>query len=420
MKNIRYLLFCFFLWVLPALASAHAPNQSYTFFRIYESSIEGYFEITTDDLNRALGLELSRGMTLEALQPFIPKIQEYVLDKTAFSSKFGSHPVHFTETSLFVGGNLGDYVQLYFSLDGITEIPASLEMENRMLFDVAPNHRSLVVVEYNWKAGIHNNESMVSLSFTPDDARQSLDLTGASVMNGFLAMIESGMHHIFIGIDHILFLLALLLPAVVRRRPGGGDLAPEYATKFAAFPVVIAASAFDWSPVERFKPAFIYVVKTITFFTVAHTLTLSLAALNIVVLPSRIVESIIALSIGLAAFHNIRPIFKNSDWVIVFGFGLFHGFGFASVLKDIGLSGEFMTLSLLGFNLGVEAGQVAIISLIFPVLYLIRRLRVYPNILVYGSVLLILISMFWFVERSFEVDLPVRHYLNKAIEMVSG
>jgi hypothetical protein len=376
--------------------------------------------MTTDDLNRALGLNLTKGMTVEELQPFIPQIQEYAKSRVAFSSSLGSHPFQYTETSIFESGNLGDFVQLFFKLDGITEIPDGLDIENRLLFDVLPNHRSLVVVQYNWKAGIHNNESMVSLSFSPDKTRQTLDLTDASILKGFLAMIESGMHHIFIGIDHILFLLALLLPSVVRRKENGGDLAPEYATGISAFSMTATAQAFDWTPVERFKPAFIYVVKIITFFTIAHTITLSLAALNIVVLPSRFVESIIALSIALAALHNIRPVFKHSDWVIVFGFGLFHGFGFASVLGDIGLSGEFMTLSLLGFNLGVEVGQVLIISLIFPVLYLIRKMKIYPGLLVYGSVLLIFIAMYWFVERAFEVDFPLGGYVNRALEMLFG
>jgi len=420
MENFKKFMLGLLSALIPVFMFAHAPDQSYTFLRVYETAIEGRFEITTDDLNKALGLELAKGITLEELQYYLPRIQEYALGRTAFSSQFGSHPIQFTETTIFEEGNLGNYVQLHFTLQDLTEVPATLDLENSLLFDVAPNHRSLVVVEYNWKAGIHNNESMVSLSFSPDDTRQSLDLTNASVLKGFLAMVESGMHHIFIGIDHILFLLALLLPAVVRRKRGPSEPVPAYANRFAAVPVAMAASAFEWAPVEKFKPAFLYVLKIITFFTVAHTITLSLAALQIIVLPSRIVESIIALSIALAALHNIRPVFKYSDWIIVFGFGLFHGFGFASVLGDIGLSGEFMTLSLLGFNLGVEVGQVIIISLIFPVLYLIRRMKIYPGLLVFGSMLLILIAMYWFVERFFEIDLPLGRYLNKIHEMVFG
>jgi hypothetical protein len=150
-----------------------------------------------------------------------------------------------------------------------------------------------------------------------------------------------------------------------------------------------------------------YILKVVTFFTIAHTITLSLASLNIIVLPGRIVESIIALSIGLAAFHNIRPIFKGKDWLIAFVFGLFHGFGFASVMADLGITGEFLTLTLLGFNIGVELGQIVIIALIFPILFFIRNFKFYSKFLVYLSVVLIIISLYWFVERAFDIDLTL-------------
>ena len=159
------------------------------------------------------------------------------------------------------------------------------------------------------------------------------------------------------------------------------------------------------------KTAFIYIIKVVTFFTIAHTITLTLASLKIIMLPSRIVESIIAFSIGLAAYHNIKPIFKMKDWVIAFIFGLFHGFGFASVLSDLGLTGEFLTFSLLGFNIGVELGQVAIIAGIFPVLYLMRTYNFYPKFLVYTSVFLIIISLYWLIERAFDINLMLDDYL---------
>lgn len=99
--------------------------------------------------------------------------------------------------------------------------------------------------------------------------------------------------------------------------------------------------------------------------------------------------------------------------MIAFIFGLFHGFGFASVLGDLGLTSEFLTLSLLGFNIGVEIGQLVIIFMIFPVLFLIRKSRFYPKILVYGSLLLIVISLYWFIERAFEIDLLIEGYIRK-------
>ncbi|MEM9820357.1 MAG: HupE/UreJ family protein, partial [Bacteroidota bacterium] len=246
----------------------------------------------------------------------------------------------------------------------------------------------------------------------PGEEQQQLDLKDASIWKGFWALIKLGVWHIWIGLDHILFILALILPAVVRRRDELTDMTtvlevgPEYSK--------------SWMPVAKFSPAFLYIVKIITFFTIAHSITLALAALGYINLGSRFVESIIAISIALAAVHNITPIFKSREWVIAFGFGLFHGFGFASVLGEKGLSGDYMVLSLLGFNIGVELGQLLIICMIFPFLYLLRRVNLYPKIVTYGSVVLIIISIYWFIERMFEVDLPAGKYFWMAYRAIFG
>ncbi|MEL6140485.1 MAG: HupE/UreJ family protein, partial [Bacteroidota bacterium] len=271
------------------------------------------------------------------------------------------------------------------------------------LFEVDKKHRGMLIVEHNWKAGIFENEALVSNIYSPGNIQQSLSLADTSVWKGFWALVKLGIWHIWIGLDHILFLFALILPSVVRRRKNTDG-----------------SSSWSWVPVEDFKSAFWYILKIVTFFTIAHSITLALASLKIINLPSSLVESIIAISIALAAFHNIRPIFKSREWIIAFGFGLFHGFGFASVLGEKGLSGDFMAYSLLGFNLGVEIGQVAIICLIFPVLYLIRKHKAYPKLINYGSILLILISIYWFIERAFGIDLPLGAYVLRLKEAIFG
>jgi hypothetical protein len=168
-----------------------------------------------------------------------------------------------------------------------------------------------------------------------------------------------------------------------------------------------------WHAKEKFFPAFMYVVKIVSIFTLAHTITLSAATLGFVSLSSRLVESIIALSIAVAALDLLTPIFRGRLWMIVFAFGLFHGFGFASVLSDYPIPDSYLTLSLLAFNLGVEAGQIAIVAAVVPVLFLLRNQFFYiPIILKLGAVVLIVVSMYWFIERGFEIDLPAGEYWN--------
>lgn len=403
-------LLVFLLLFTPLVSYAHKPNQSYIYLRVYEKDgVEGRFEVNYVDLNKILATNFDKKTSFEEFEPYLEQLQKYFLSHTSFNSTFGNHKISYIGASRGNVG-LGSFLRLNFKLENSLNVPDELEVEYSGIFEKDDTHRGFLLIEYNWKAGVINNEAMISLSFTPDDTKDTLSITDTSVWKGFVAMVKQGIWHIWIGLDHILFLLALILPSVVRRWSD-----PRIAQSTVDRPEIKKSGSitWDWFPVERFKPAFLYIVKVVTFFTLAHTITLSLASLQLIDLPSRLVESIIALSIGLAAYHNIRPIFKGKDWLIAFIFGLFHGFGFASVLADLGLTSEFLTLSLLGFNIGVEIGQLVIIFMIFPVLFLIRRSRLYPKILVYGSALLIVISLYWFIERAFDVDLLIEGYIRK-------
>lgn len=399
--NILKFLFLFFLISPIFNAYGHHPDNSLIYLRIYETAgIEGRFDININELNEVLGLNLDKDPDLESVRPHLDKIRAYLLENTQFSSTYGDHRIVFTDKLDKLKTTFGAFILFYFELENSEKLPDDLQVTFKTFIEENPGHVNLLGIEYNWKAGMINNEALIALDFSKNDWTKSLSLTDTSIWKGFQAMIKQGIWHIWIGLDHILFLLALILPSVVRRigNPKGEE---------GAATLSVASGGSVWKPVERFRPAFIYILKVVTFFTIAHTITLTLASLNIINLPSRLVETIIALSIGLAAYHNIRPIFKGRDWVIAFVFGLFHGFGFASVLSELGLTGEFLTLSLLGFNIGVEIGQVVIIALIFPVLYLIRKSKYYSKILLYLSILLIIVSLYWFVERAFDIDIPL-------------
>ncbi|MEM6963221.1 MAG: HupE/UreJ family protein [Bacteroidota bacterium] len=394
----------FFIFLLPSLLSAHAPDQSYLYLRVYKAGVGGRFEITAKDMNKALNLNLEDRLSMKAIQPHVSAVQDYILSRASFKAGNQTYQIRFVEPTVLNLDEMEDFAQFHFELDGITEMPEALDIYYDLLFDKDPIHKGMLVVEYNWKAGIVDNEALVSNIYSKDDTRQSLSLKDASLWKGFVALVKLGVWHIWIGLDHILFIVALILPSVMRRRETVSDV----------------TSDSTWIPVESFGTAFWYIIKIITFFTIAHSITLALASLNIVNLSSRIVESIIAFSIALAAFHNITPIFKQKEWIIAFGFGLFHGFGFASVLGEKGLSGDYMILSLLGFNLGVELGQVLIICMVFPVLFLLRKQKIYPAIIKYGSMVLIFIAMYWVIERAFDTDLTLGTYFWKAYNSVFG
>jgi hypothetical protein len=142
----------------------------------------------------------------------------------------------------------------------------------------------------------------------------------------------------------------------------------------------------------------------VTAFTLAHSITLSLAALQIISLPSRWVESAIAASVVIAALNNLRGRIDSRRWVMAFGFGLIHGFGFASVLADLGLPQGALVLALVGFNLGVELGQLAIVAAFLPLAFWLRETRFYQlGVFRLGSVLVALIASWWLVQRVFDL-----------------
>lgn len=380
-----------FLFALPPTAEAHKPDQSYLFLSVYKDRIEGRYELSLSDLNRAVGISLTNPLSEEEVRPHNARLQAYIASRSDFAG--GNYPIKWGEVkvnNLDPGDGEEDYVGFYFTLDNVTDIPDDLPIRYELIFDQQPNHTGGLIQEHNWKAGVLDNYTRLSAIFTPSEMQQTLDLTNGSVWQGFTALVKLGMWHIWIGLDHILFLVALILPSVVRRKP--------------KTVLTEGKKAWEWVPVPAFKPAFFYILKIVTAFTVAHSITLALASLGYVELNSRLVESIIAFSIAVAAFHNIIPIFKAKEWVITFIFGLFHGFGFASVLGEKGLSGDFMAYSLLGFNVGVELGQVLIVLAIFPILFLIRKTKFYPHLLFWGSIFLILMAMHWVIERAFDFN----------------
>ncbi|RZL01187.1 MAG: HupE/UreJ family protein [Rubrivivax sp.] len=209
-----------------------------------------------------------------------------------------------------------------------------------------------------------------------------------SFWSGLGRYIQDGMHHIAIGTDHILFLVCLLLVSVWQRQ-GHPPWWPPMA---------------GWRARTPWHGSLREVLKLVTAFTLAHSMTLGLAAFGVLSPPSRWVESLIALSVLLAALDNLLPLLRGPRWVVVFGFGLVHGFGFAGALQDLGLAKQDLAAPLLGFNLGVELGQLALVSIALPVMALLRKTGVYRWLVVGGGSLFIAaIALVWLIERVFDV-----------------
>ena len=248
----------------------------------------------------------------------------------------------------------------------------TLALDYRLFEGLDPQHRGLL----NF---VENGRSR-SVVFSADAPHRIVGGDSGGPLAQFATYLHEGVSHIWTGFDHILFLLSLLLPAVLVRECHG------------------------WRSAASFRAAFVDVAKVVTAFTLAHSITLTLAALSIVALPSRLVESGIALSVVLAALNNLVPVVADGRWIAAFGFGLLHGFGFAGALHDLGLPTGSLALSLAGFNLGVEGGQLAIVVAFLPLAFALRSTWTYRRmVFAGGSAAIATVASVWLVERAFDV-----------------
>jgi hypothetical protein len=259
--------------------------------------------------------------------------------------------------------------------------PAVLDIGYTLFADIDPQHRGLL--------NLAANGATRAAILGPQAPQQAFALAQVNRWQQFVDYLVDGVWHIWIGFDHILFLVSLLLPAVgtwVAHGAGGGRA--------------------QWRPVPRPGLAVWEVLRIVTAFTLAHSITLSLATLGWVTLPSRLVESTIAASVVLAALNNLVPVFQRRRWMLTFAFGLIHGFGFATVLADLGLPSDALALALLGFNLGVELGQLAIVAAFLPLAYALRKGVFYRRVVLGGGSLAIAaVAALWLAERAFDLRL---------------
>ena len=363
--------------LLQAPAWAHKPSDSYLTLRASADSgdIAVRWDIALRDLDYVLGLdrdgngEINWGEVRQRSDD-ITRLATSRLELTSADKRCS-----WATTSPLMLDKHSDGSYAVLSLTArCGELSGTLKARYSLLFDVDPSHRGLV----QWIGpGSQNAQALI---FGTESAEQSLALQPVGAWQTLRQYLVDGVWHIWIGYDHILFLLALLLPAVLVRRQG------------------------QWEAAPRLEGAVKDVVKVVTAFTLAHSITLSLAALQVISLPSRLVESAIAASVVLAALNNLRGTIEGRRWVMAFAFGLLHGFGFASVLADLGLPQGALVLALVGFNVGVELGQLAIVAVFLPLAFSLRGTGFYRfGVLKVGSLLVALLASWWLVQRMFNL-----------------
>lgn len=376
------LLFCF-----PSLARAHDVMGTVIMLDLGHQSVHIEVQLPVDELRLALGQPSRAGVqelpasaeqlgdyVLEHLQVLTPEGEPYALRAMPGAQVLHDDRnwQHIEVDATAPGG--ADARDFILQTDVI---------DHRVL-----SHRLAVFLRRDLEAGqLGAPEFLEQLHYQSHRVRVSRE---GSLTLGLWTALRLGSAHIAEGSDHLLFLLSLLLPAglsVVGRR---------------------------WGPRVPAREAALQVVRVVTAFTIGHSLTLLLAALGLARLSSALVESLIALSVVVSALHALVPLFPGREPLIALGFGLVHGLGFASALEGLGVDGPTLAVTVVGFNLGVELLQIAIVAATLPFIYLLEGSSLGTPFRVLGAALTAVVAVAWFAERALAIATPISAWFDRA------
>lgn len=358
------LLACLFLMVLAVPISAHNPDTSYARLRLGSDEVETRLTYDLFTLQKITDLDANHDqrITRDELKYAAPAIEKFLREHVAI--EINSCKTELGELDgLRWPKEAGEAIEakdwhsqnglIYCTFHkGVIEMPQDVALAFNFFEQLGERHTVLGTFE---KSG-----QTTEVTFTRAEPDYLFDTGFApSLASRLLKFLQLGVRHIFLGYDHICFLIALIV-------------------------------------VSRFGE----LVKIVTSFTVAHTITLMLAAMQIVTLPTRLIESGIALTIMYVAGQNfwLKP--DAHRWKLTFTFGLIHGFGFANVLRELGLPTVGTVRCLLTFNLGVELGQLAIVLMLLPLSIALTKWRHGRRAQILVSIPILLLGAGWFIERS--------------------
>jgi hydrogenase/urease accessory protein HupE len=334
-----------------ARLEAHPLSVSYSRFAVQDRQVEAVLRLPMDDMDLLLRLDadLDGRVSDDELRRAQPAVARYVQDHLRVALDGAPRVPSWRGSATWRDAQGQPYLEARLEYPGARRI-GEIEIGVRVLADLYPEHRNLAEIDVDGR-----REQFV---FQHGNVYRG----GRGVARAWRAARQFtllGIEHIFTGYDHILFLFGLLL--------GGRGLRS--------------------------------LVAIVTSFTVAHSLTLALATLGVVRPPAGLVEPAIALSIAYVGVENLLVAEVRHRWRITFAFGLVHGLGFASVLREMDLPRGALAASLFTFNLGVEVGQVAIVALMWP---LLRRLERTPRrrlVIRLASAVIAAFGLFWFQQR---------------------
>ncbi|HTF84695.1 MAG TPA: HupE/UreJ family protein [Cellvibrio sp.] len=362
------------LWLLSNATFAHQLSTAYLNGTLGETGIfEGEWQIRLYDLEQAIGVDSNQDGTLlwGELQARAQEADNYLSNHLRFER--GELPCSLLIDSAWQVTEHFNEGYLVLPVRAQCPITGDLHIHYSAFFKEDSEHKLLVSVATEPTTETDSHISSRVISNTQRNVTLSYD--NGNTWLTFQEFVVQGVIHIWKGLDHILFLLSLLLTCVLTRKQ------------------------HHWVGKNSVRDIVIDTTWIVTAFTLAHSITLTATALGWINFPSRWVEVGIAASVAVAALNNIFPLVTRLGW-LTFAFGLLHGMGFAGVLGELGLPADQKVLTVLAFNIGVEIGQMVIVVAVLPLLILVRNSIWYSRYsLAAVSVVIALIALQWVFER---------------------
>jgi len=364
--------------LLPALAAAHSGSNAYLHLQSEGAALSLRADYALADLDDAIGIDADDDgqLTWAEVQAATPAISAYLVPRLAV--RRGGEPCPLTARPGAAIADRSDGPYLVLRLEGQCARDAGAsQLEVGALFEFDASHR----VFARWQQGADETSAVLA----PERASLAFGSNDASDTGTLGNYWREGLAHVWSGWDHLLFIAGLFLAAALVREGG------------------------RWQPAARLGPALLDAAKLVTAFTLAHAVTLCLTALGLLSLPTRLVESLVALSVAFAGLNNLWPLAgRRKLFALAWVFGLIHGTAIAGALLELGLPTQGRLLALFGFNLGVEAAQLLLVAVLVPLAFALRHWRGYvPLVLWPGSALVVVAGLVWFIDRAFALGWPL-------------
>jgi hypothetical protein len=384
----RHLLLALCWMLVPAPSPAHDVSATAVLLDIGARQVDIEMQLPLPELGAALSLPLDASPGA-AIAQHGNVVAPYILQHVRVSTRSGKpYAIELASLRMSRFNDVNWLIAKLVAAAPAAESTDAFALDYDVIIAPVVTHNAIVSVRRDFRNALFGEKPLTVGMFAFQQTHLLVDGSDGSWLHGARSVFSLGIEHIAEGTDHLLFLLVLLLPA----------------------PMLAARGR--WREVDTVSRSTWNIVKTVSGFTIGHSLTLAAGATGLVTLPSQPIEILIAVSILVSAVHALRPLMRGREFYLAGAFGLIHGLAFASSLQGFGYDATALALSLLSFNLGIETMQLIVVVATLPWLLLLSRSRFYAPVRIAGAIFGGAAAVGWIGERAWNFPNPIAPAVN--------